>query len=179
MVGFGRNKGLASRRVCAMNLVLRPAVQQEATVLSDLAYRSKAYWGYDDAFMAACRAELSVAPADIAQAHWPYTVAASEQSGGGEPLGFYALRRLSPVQADLEALFVDPSQIGQGVGRRLLEHAMHVLRRDGIKSLKIQSDPNARPFYERMGATQIGASPSASIEGRLLPVLGVELAASI
>ena len=161
-----------------MNLVIRPAVEAEAPVLSDLAFRSKAYWGYDDAFMAACREELSIAPADIAQAHWPYMVAADKRADLGRPLGFYALSRSSPALAELDALFVDPSHIGLGIGRQLLAHAMHVLRVNGIKSLEIQSDPGARPFYENMGAIQIGESPSASIKGRLLPVLVVDLMVS-
>ncbi|MFK7966966.1 MAG: GNAT family N-acetyltransferase [Burkholderiaceae bacterium] len=162
-----------------MNLVIRPALEAEAPILSDLALRSKAYWGYDEAFMAACREELSVAPADIAQAPWPYMVGTGEPADLDKLLGFYALGRLGPQQAELEALFVDPSLIGQGVGRQLISHAMNVLRLSGIKSLKIQSDPSARPFYERMGAIRIGESPSGSIKGRLLPVLGIELAAPI
>ena len=35
----------------------------------------------------------------------------------------------------------------------------------------IDSDPEARPFYEAMGAVLVGDSPSASIPGRRLPRL--------
>jgi hypothetical protein len=35
---------------------IRPARPDEATDLSALAMRSKAYWGYDDDFLRACRA---------------------------------------------------------------------------------------------------------------------------
>ena len=46
--------------------MIRPARSGEAKALSDLALRSKAHWGYDAAFMAACRAELTVTPAQAA-----------------------------------------------------------------------------------------------------------------
>jgi hypothetical protein len=41
-----------------MNLVIREAVSSEAALLSALAMRSKAYWGYSSDFMEKCRAEL-------------------------------------------------------------------------------------------------------------------------
>ncbi|MEE8545291.1 MAG: hypothetical protein V3T29_05715 [Alphaproteobacteria bacterium] len=46
--------------------MIRPARPGEAAALTDLALRSKAHWGYDAAFMAACRAELTVTPAQAA-----------------------------------------------------------------------------------------------------------------
>ncbi|ASJ57233.1 hypothetical protein BP422_29235 [Brevibacillus formosus] len=37
----------------------------EASELSELAYRSKAYWGHSDEFMEACRDDLTLSPASI------------------------------------------------------------------------------------------------------------------
>ena len=37
----------------------------EARLLSELALRSKGHWGYDQAFLDACRAELTLAPEDL------------------------------------------------------------------------------------------------------------------
>ena len=45
---------------------IRRARGREAAALSALAMRSKAHWGYDAAFMAACRAELTLTPEGIA-----------------------------------------------------------------------------------------------------------------
>ena len=42
------------------NLTIRAARVGEAGFLSELALRSKAHWGYDAAFIEACRDELSV-----------------------------------------------------------------------------------------------------------------------
>lgn len=41
-------------------LTLRPAVTSEAKDLTELCIRSKAIWGYDEAFIEACRAELTI-----------------------------------------------------------------------------------------------------------------------
>ena len=50
-------------------LHLRPARPDEADLLTELCLRSKAVWGYDDAFMRACRAELTLSPADFTRPH--------------------------------------------------------------------------------------------------------------
>ena len=44
---------------------IRRAKLNECEQLSDLAFHSKAYWGYSDEFMAACRAELIYSVDDI------------------------------------------------------------------------------------------------------------------
>jgi hypothetical protein len=44
---------------------IRPAEPVDAAALSELALSSKAVWGYDAAFLAACRAELTVRPDGI------------------------------------------------------------------------------------------------------------------
>ena len=55
---------------------VRRARPAEADELSELALRSKAHWGYDEAFMAASRAELKVTRAAVRDAG--YYVAESE-----------------------------------------------------------------------------------------------------
>jgi hypothetical protein len=44
---------------------IRGARQDECALLSDLAFRAKAVWGYSHQFMADCAAELTVSEADI------------------------------------------------------------------------------------------------------------------
>ena len=39
----------------------------------------------------------------------------------------------------------------------------------------IEADPDAAPFYRRMGAQDVGLAPSGSIPGRMLPKLVKEL----
>ena len=47
-------------------ITVRPARADEAGTLTELAMRAKASWGYDAAFMAACREELTLTPQKMA-----------------------------------------------------------------------------------------------------------------
>jgi len=148
---------------------LREALPADAPVLSQLARRSKAHWGYSRAFMSACEAELTYACEDIAEQ------AFFVLQDGERIAGFYALYRNSDTQAELEALFVEPECIGTGCGRELIEHAKSTAAARGFRELIIQGDPNAARFYEAAGGLQIGAQESGSIPGRFLPLFRILL----
>ncbi|MYS01695.1 MULTISPECIES: GNAT family N-acetyltransferase, partial [unclassified Streptomyces] len=75
----------------------------------------------------------------------------------------------------LGMMFVEPDAIGQGVGRLLFGHAREQARRLGFTLLTIDADPNAEPFYTAMGAVRVGAVPSGSVPGRMLPLLELAL----
>lgn len=147
---------------------LRRAVCEEAQLLTDLAIRSKAYWGYDDRFMAACRAELTVSPQAIRE-HATFVIETDRI------VGFYMLRPVDAQETELELLFVEPGEIGRGQGKRLIEHAKATARAAGYRSIVVQGDPHADGFYRAQGAERIGSRPSDSIEGRLLPVYRIPL----
>ncbi len=147
---------------------IRAGEAAEAAALTELALRSKGHWGYDAEFLAACREELTVRPADVAARR---TAVAEED---GRILGFTTLDG-EPPKGALGMMFVEPDTIGRGVGRRLFAHAMDEARRLGFTRLTIDADPNAEPFYRAMGAVRIGATPSGSIPGRELPLLEVAL----
>lgn len=150
---------------------IREALPGEARVLSDLAVRSKGHWGYSREFLDACREELSVDPARLADASYECFVAVD----GDALLGYYALSALSATEYELDALFVDPPAIGRGIGRRLLEHAIDRLASRGVATLVIQGDPHAARFYEAAGARQVGTRPSGSIQGRELPLYELDI----
>jgi GNAT superfamily N-acetyltransferase len=145
-------------------MIVRPAVPAEAEALSRLALRSKGHWGYDDQFLAACRAELTVAPEQCDGVHLVLA------EGGTALLGFYRLAGEAPV-AELADLFVDPDAIGRGVGAALLADAVDRAMALGISRLTIDADPHAEGFYARMGARRVGTVASGSIPGRELPRL--------
>ncbi|MDB5468876.1 MAG: family N-acetyltransferase [Caulobacter sp.] len=147
---------------------LRPAREDELAALTELCLRSKAHWGYDAAFLAACREEMTLRPRHLADSR--ITVA----DGGRGPLGM-AQVSLEADEAVLDALFVEPAAIGDGVGRLLFDWAVGEARAGGARRLVIDSDPDAAPIYRRMGARDIGMVPSGSIPGRLLPQLVVDL----
>jgi GNAT superfamily N-acetyltransferase len=82
--------------------------------------------------------------------------------------------RIEP-DGELGVMFVDPPAIGHGVGRALFVAASALARRLGARSMPILADPNAAPFYERMGARFISQAPSDAIPGRTLPLYEYDL----
>lgn len=145
-------------------MLLRPARPGEAGLLTDLALRSKAHWGYDAAFMASCREELRIRPDDVV----PRRLTVAERDG--VVVGLYAIDGGPPV-AELGQMFVDPGHIGCGVGSELWRHAVRAAAALGIRTLTVDADPFAEGFYLAMGAVRVGHVPSGSIPGRELPRL--------
>ena len=152
-------------------LEIRKVNPLEAGLISKLAIRSKAYWGYDEEFMNSCIDELSHSEEQISDDKYRYYLAEND----GEVLGFYKLENLYQDTILLEALFIDTSAIGSGVGRALFEHAKKTAKECGGTCLEAQSDPYAEPFYLAMGARVTGRKESGSIAGRYLPMIQVEL----
>lgn len=147
---------------------IRPALADELGELSDLALRSKAVHGYSPEFLEACREELTITPARLADE----TILVAEQSG--RRLGFVAVA-VENDSAELMDLFVEPDQRGSGVGSLLLETAVETARSAGAIRLEIEADPHAEDWYRKRGAERIGETPSGSIPGRTLPVLELRL----
>jgi ribosomal protein S18 acetylase RimI-like enzyme len=149
-------------------IAIRPARADEADLLTEVALRSKAHWGYDQEFLDACRAELTFRPEDVLTRR---IVVAQSSSG---IVGFYSVDGVPP-SGELGNLWLIPERIGTGLGRRLWQHAVASAREAGYTSLLIEADPNAVGFYEAMGAEQVGEAPSGSVPGRTLPLLVFQL----
>ena len=147
---------------------LRNALKDELSSLSGLCLRSKAHWGYDEAFMAACRIELTLHPDDLR------TTSLQVAERDATVVGL-AQVKVSGAEADLLKLFVEPALLGTGIGRRLFDWATARARDFGATSMIIEADPGAAPFYERMGAHHAGFAPSESIPGRMLPRMLMQL----
>ncbi|NNC57139.1 MAG: GNAT family N-acetyltransferase [Woeseiaceae bacterium] len=156
----------------ARSLRIREALPQEANLLSQLALRSKAHWGYSRDFLDACRSELTVDASRLGTEDYQCFVAID----GGSVLGFYTLKNTSSEKFELEALFVEPEHIGSGVGRALIRDAVERLSKRGAKRLIIQGDPHAAEFYVAAGARQIGTRESESMPGRNLPLFEIAIA---
>ena len=151
-----------------MPIVIRPPTIDELPALGDLCMRSKAVWGYDDKFMEACRDELSFDALDLQMT----VIAVAEECSN---LIGVAKVKVADSQADLLKLFVEPGRLRSGIGKLLLAWAAGVARNMGATRLFIEADPDAAPFYRRMGAVDVGLAPSSSIPGRTLPKLAVDL----
>jgi GNAT superfamily N-acetyltransferase len=150
---------------------LRPARRDEARLLGELALKSKAHWDYSAEFLAQVRDELSYRSEQIDSPDMRFVVAEID----GAAVGFYALKLLPAKEVELDSLFVEPSFIGQGVGRILIEHAKLAAVQLGATRMIIQGDPNAERFYVAAGGVLTGTRESASIAGRMLPTFAIDL----
>lgn len=148
-------------------VALRRARAADAPRLTAIAVRAKAHWGYEAALLELWRADLTFTPASIAEDE----VWVAERDG--VPLGVVAVS-IAGALAELEALWVDPAAMGEGIGRTLFARATSVARAGGARLLVIASDPHAEGFYRRMGAAPAGRV-AASPEGRWLPRLQLTL----
>ncbi|MDZ4869600.1 MAG: GNAT family N-acetyltransferase [Alphaproteobacteria bacterium] len=149
-------------------LVLRAPRAAELTALTDLCLRSKAVWGYDRAFMEACRVELTLTQEDLRET----VLQVAERDG--------AIVGMAQISAEggtgyLDKLFIEPGQLRAGAGRTLFAWARTAAAKLGATRLVIEADPDAAPFYRRMGARDDGTAPSGSIPGRVLPRLVLPL----
>ncbi|HYP53100.1 MAG TPA: GNAT family N-acetyltransferase [Pyrinomonadaceae bacterium] len=161
---------------------IRAARADEADALTELALRSKALWGYDARFVADCRAELTVTPRYVRE-HTVYVceeevdgkaLADDKAEGSGRVVGFYSLVGKGS-SVDLDLLYVEPSAVGRGHGRRLFAHAAETARRLGFRLMTIKADPHAEAFYRAMGAARVGEVDSPVRAGRTLPLLHLPL----
>ncbi|MFC4075559.1 GNAT family N-acetyltransferase [Salinithrix halophila] len=143
---------------------IRRARMEEREALTLLALRSKASWGYDEAFMTACREELVMTSERMRG--W-VEVAESK----GERVGFIELKPENGGRVRVVSLFVDPDHMGEGWGRRLWDRAVSLAERKGCQELILDADPHAEEFYSRMGAKTVGKVVSGSITRRMLPLM--------
>jgi GNAT superfamily N-acetyltransferase len=152
-------------------IAIRNANPGEGAGLTALCMRSKAHWGYDTAFMRKCAAALLVSEASIAAGR---VLVATDEAG--RTIGTVSVAE-DDEGPELALMFVDPPAIGSGAGRVLFEAAVRLARRLGYRRMAILADPNAAPFYERMGARFVRNAPSDAIPGRTLPLYEYDLTA--
>jgi GNAT superfamily N-acetyltransferase len=147
---------------------IRPARVEEADMLTDLVLRSKAYWGYDQDFMEAAVPVLAITPEFLRDNH------SFVLEVDGKRVGLSSLVHQGETVI-LDNLFIAPEYIGQGYGQLLWDHALEYAKKNGYKAIELDSEPFAVGFYEKQGAVIVGESNSTIREGRVLPVMRLEL----
>ena len=145
------------------------AIREDAESLTRVAFAAKRHWGYPERWILRWTESLSIAP-EFVRDNEVYAATDRERI-----VGFYALVGEAP-QVDLEHLWVLPETMSTGVGRALFDHAMKTAAAAGAAAVKIEADPHAEGFYERMGAHRIGEE-IYELDGqrRVLPLLIAEL----
>lgn len=146
---------------------IRGALEEEAAVISDIAIESKAYWGYSEEFIKACKDDLTITKQYIEENH-VYVLEDQE-----EFVGFFAFERAKVDSLDF--FYILPKFIGKGFGKVMWNNVIQKAQKLGIKSFTIDSDPHAKGFYKKMGAKQIGQTSSTVFKDRLLPLMKVTI----
>jgi len=152
-----------------MDIDLRRARADEIDQLTELSMRSKRSNGYDDAFMKACREELTVTAARMAAGE--YWLAEADEICGCVCLLTTAH---SPI-GEIHAFFIDPTWQRRGIGRLLWQKIVARAQAKKLSILGLDADPKAVAFYQAMGCQIVGYVPSGSIKGRLLPRMEIRL----
>ena len=145
------------------------AKYEDAEALTAIAHAAKRHWGYPERWIEAWRDILTMRPEFLAA---NIACCAVEDD---RAVGFYVLTK-EDDGVHLDHLWIIPEAMGRGIGRALFEHAVAQAKDRGFNSLKIEADPNAESFYQRMGAELVGTSVS-EIDGepRELPVMEYRL----
>lgn len=129
-----------------MPIFIRAARPDEAERLTEIAFRSKAHWGYSAEQIAAWQPAFLTVTADYITRHSPVVAVDAEQGS----VAFAALER-DAQGAVLEHLWVLPGFMGRGIGSRLFRH---IAAR--ASDFTFTSDPQADGFYLKLGARIIG-----------------------
>ena len=141
------------------------AKPEDADALTKIAFAAKRHWGYPERWIQGWREILTMRP-EFITANVAYCAIEENHA-----VGFYVLTT-EDDGLHLDHLWIVPAAMGRGIGGALFQHATAQARDLGFASIKIEADPNAAAFYERMGAVRVGIN-IGEVEGerRQLPLL--------
>lgn len=140
----------------------------DSKTLTEIALKSKGFWGYTDEQIQNWTAELTVSKQIILEM-FVYKFLVDEKT-----VGFYILNQPKEKCIELEFLFVLPKFIGKGIGKQLLQHSFEKAIEFQVDAMTVLADPNAVPFYSSQGFV-IVAKKDSSIAGRFLSVMQKDL----
>lgn len=148
-----------------MKLVnIREAKLDEVEILTNLAARSEAYWGFDNEYMDKFKVMYRVTKEFI---NINSTFVIEEDN---RVIGFYSIL-FEDNKNSLEYFFIEPEFIGEGYGKLLWNHMITIGTRLCIKQIEIVTSPEAKEFYIKMGAIEVGIVESIVKKGRIIPKL--------
>lgn len=161
-----------------MKITIRPAKDNENGVLTNISFASKKYWNYPVAYFDVWRTELTIT-SDYINTNIVFVAEIDENVVGYFSIvevkeDFFTGQVMVRKGFWLEHIFILPEFIGQGIGTDLIATAMNICAKRNIDHLYIFSDPNAKGFYDKLGAKYINESPS-SIEGRTVSLFELEV----
>jgi GNAT superfamily N-acetyltransferase len=148
---------------------IRSVNPQEADQLTHITLTAKRHWGYPERWMELWKPELTF-DAGYFETHESWAAEVD-----GRPVAFYTLLDKDGV-AWLDNLFVLPEFMNRGIGRMLFQHSLNLARLRGYTIFRLEADPNAAGFYEKMGMQRI-SERTYELDGhpRILPCMEMKL----
>jgi ribosomal protein S18 acetylase RimI-like enzyme len=154
-----------AHKAAATKMKIVRAKPEDADRLTEIAHASKRHWNYPEHWIEGWRDILTMKP-DFIAANIAYCAIEDRRA-----VGFYALTR-EQDGLHLDHLWVLPAAMHRGIGRALFEHAAEQARNLRFQTIKIEADPNAEGFYQRMGTKRIGTRVNEiDCQKRQLPLL--------
>ena len=157
---------------------IRRAKLIEDEILTEISFKSKAYWNYPVHYYDIWRDELTIKREYISQNQ----VFVAEENA--ETLGYYSLVNLQedievggiPLEKGvwLEHMFILPQFLLQGIGSQMIDHLKNQLSASRISHIRVLADPHSKGFYLKMGFTYVKDYPS-TIVGRTTPLLDLHV----
>ncbi|MGA9162429.1 MAG: GNAT family N-acetyltransferase [Actinomycetota bacterium] len=161
---------------------IREAVPKDARAIAEIhvrswqaAYRGQLTDDYLDGLTVEDRLEQHRRSLEEPRAGWVTWVA----DDAGTVTGFAVTGPSEDADAgertgELYAIYLDPDQIGTGLGRRLAEHALEDLRFHGFDTATLwvlETNERARRFYEAAGWVHDGTVTSERVDCEMRPTV--------
>lgn len=157
-----------------MNLIISRALSEHAKSLTEIAISAKRHWNYPEAWIQIWVPTLTMT-SEYIQTHETWIAMIEDK-----PVAYYSFGK-NEEELWLDNLWVFPEYMGQGIGKSLFQHVIERCKSLGVSVLKIEADPNAQNFYERMGARKVSEHHTSEHhtkiedELRILPVMEINL----
>ncbi|MDE5491148.1 GNAT family N-acetyltransferase [Elizabethkingia meningoseptica] len=142
---------------------VRKSEPKHHLILTEIAKKSKKYWGYPEEWMKQWDEDLTLTEAYIA-AHDVWHI----EDGNGNLIGFYSFYQEDEA-IRLDFLFINPDYIGNGYGKILLNHFFDQAK-ELAERVILDADPYAEKFYQKFGFETVALKPT-TIKGRFLPLM--------
>ena len=148
--------------------MITKAIALDTDSLTNIALKSKAYWGYTKEQIESWHHDLTITE-KIMKNMFVYKYILDDTIAG-----FYILNQPKKDTIELEFLFVLPEFIGKGIGKKLLEDSYIKAKQFNVSTIVLLADPNAKSFYESQGFLYQGEKES-SIPNRFCPLMKKDL----
>ena len=152
-----------------MKISIKKAFPENVNDINHLLRLSKGHWGYSSEFLDRFMQGFSLTVQYIQEQDIKLFYINSRIAG------FFNFIINKDNMFELDNFFLHPDYIGQGIGRALWNSCCQLAEKCHYTEFVIWSDPNAEPFYLKMGCKKIGVRVSPTLPNRYPPVLKFKL----